>query len=168
MVVVVVAVAGAVEQRTGSHRRYSRTVESGFSLARLDPATTERFVALRRALGVTSFGMNQLRLAPGERGRIHRHDHQEEVYLVLRGRLTVEIEREEHDLVEGDLLRVGPELRRRLVNRGPDLCLVLALGGAGDHQGRDGLAWTDWDDADPRTPQEVPLPDDLPAEELRG
>ena len=79
-------------------------------MARLDPATTERFVSLRRALGVSTFGINQIRLAPGERGRIHRHEHQEEVYLVLRGTLTVEVEREEHDLAEGELLRVGPEL----------------------------------------------------------
>ena len=124
-------------------------------------------MSLRRALGVSSFGFNQIRLAPGERGRIHRHEHQEEVYLVLRGRLTVEVEREERDLAEGELLRVGPELRRRILNRGPDACLVLALGGAGDHNGRDGLAYTDWDDAEPRPPQEIPLPDDLPAEELR-
>ncbi len=124
-------------------------------------------MSLRRALGVSTFGFNQIRLAPGERGRIHRHEHQEEVYLVLRGRLTVEVEREERDLAEGELLRVGPELRRRILNRGPDACLVLALGGAGDHNGRDGLAYTDWDDAEPRPPQEIPLPDDLPAEELR-
>ncbi len=163
----VVAVAGAVGQRAGVHRRYSRTVESGFSVARLDPATTERFVSLRRALGVSSFGMNQMRLAPGERSRIHRHANQEEVYLVLKGRLTVAVEREEHDLVEGDLLRVGPELRRQLVNRGPEVCLVLALGGAGEHNGRDGLAYTDWDETEGRPPQEIPLPDDLPAGELR-
>jgi uncharacterized cupin superfamily protein len=162
------AIAGVARLRTGAHRRYSRTVESGFSVARLDPATTERFVSLRRELGVSSFGMNQMRLAPGERSRIHRHEHQEEVYLVLQGRLTVELEREEYDLAEGQLLRVAPELRRRLMNRGPDVCLVLALGGTGEHQGRDGLAWTDWDDSDPRPPQEVPLPDDLPAEELRS
>jgi uncharacterized cupin superfamily protein len=142
-------------------------VESGISVARLDPATTERFVSLRRALGVSSFGINQMRLAPGERGRIHRHEHQEEVYLVLRGTLTVEVERQEHDLAEGELLRVGPELRRRVLNRGPGACLVLALGGAGAHNGRDGLAYSDWDDAEPRPPQEIPLPDDLPAEELR-
>ena len=64
-------------------------------------------------------------------------------------------------------MRVGPELRRRLVNRGPDVCLVLALGGAGEHDGRDGVAYTDWDEAEGRPPQEVPLPDDLPAGELR-
>ena len=162
-----VAVAGAVGQPAGVHRRYSRTVESGFSVTRLDLASTERFVSLRRALGVSSFGVNQMRLAPGERGRIHRHQHQEEVYLVLKGRLTVELEGEEHDLVEGDLVRVGPELRRRLVNRGPDVCLVLALGGAGEHLGRDGEAYSDWDETEGRPPQEVPLPDDLPPGELR-
>jgi uncharacterized cupin superfamily protein len=143
-------------------------VESGIGVARLDPATTERFVSLRRALGVSTFGINQMRLAPGERGRIHRHEQQEEVYLVLKGRLTVEVEREGHDLAEGDLLRVGPELRRRVSNRGPEPCVVLALGGAGDHNGRDGLAYTDWDDTEGRPPQEIPLPDDLPAEELRN
>ena len=44
---------------------------------------------------------------------------------------------------------------------------MVALGGAGDHNGRDGLAYTDWDDAEPRPPQPHPHPDDLPAGELR-
>lgn len=142
-------------------------METGVSVTRLDPDSPERFVPLRRRLGVSAFGINQMLLRPGERGRIHRHEHQEEVYLVLRGTLTLEVEGEEQDLVEGDLARIGPEVRRRLVNRGPGLCVVLALGGAGEHAGRDGLAYTDWDDADPRPPQEIPLPDDLPASELR-
>ena len=41
----------------------------------------ERFQALRRQLGVSSFGMNLLVLEPGQRGRIHAHDRQEEVYI---------------------------------------------------------------------------------------
>jgi mannose-6-phosphate isomerase-like protein (cupin superfamily) len=142
-------------------------MEPGISATRLDPGTTERFVSLRRALGVSSFGINQLRLGPGQRGRIHRHERQEEVYLVLQGTLTVEIEAEERDLGEGELLRVGPEVRRRLLNRGPGVCLLVALGAAGVHEGRDGLAYADWDHSDPRPPQEIPLPEDLPAEELR-
>ena len=44
-----------------------------------------RFVSLRRALGVTTFGINQIILRPGQRGRIHRHTTQEEVDLVLDG-----------------------------------------------------------------------------------
>jgi mannose-6-phosphate isomerase-like protein (cupin superfamily) len=143
-------------------------VETGISSARLEPDSPERFVALRRQLGVSAFGLNQMLLRPGQRGRIHRHERQEEVYLVLRGTLTLEVEGDERDLSEGDLVRVGPEVRRRLLNRGPGLCVVLAIGGAGEHAGRDGLAYSDWDDQDPRPPQEIPLPDDLPASELRA
>lgn len=142
-------------------------METGVSVARLDLDSPERFVALRRALGVTAFGLNQMLLRPGERGRIHRHERQEEVYLVLRGTLTLEVEGVEQDLVEGDLARVGPEVRRRLANRGPGLCVALAIGAAGEHAGRDGLAYSGWDDDAPRPPQEIPLPDDLPAAELR-
>ena len=142
-------------------------VETGVSVTRLEPDSPERFVPLRRQLGVSSFGLNQMVLRPGERGRIHRHERQEEVYLVLRGTLTLEVESAERDLAEGELARVGPEVRRRLLNRGPAPCVVLAVGGATEHAGRDGLAYTDWDDDDPKPPQEVPLPDDLPASELR-
>jgi hypothetical protein len=62
---------------------------------------------------------------------------------------------------------VGPEVRRQLVNRGPDRVVLLALGGSADHQGRDGEAFTSWDASDGAPPQEVPLPEDLPAAELR-
>ncbi|HSJ73624.1 MAG TPA: cupin domain-containing protein [Miltoncostaeaceae bacterium] len=143
-------------------------METGVSVTRLEPDSPDRFVPLRRRLGVTAFGLNQLVLRSGERGRIHRHERQEEVYLVLRGTLTLELEGEARDLAEGELARVGPEVRRRLLNRGPDPCVLLAVGAAGEHAGRDGLAYADWDDDDPRPPQEVPLPDDLPASELRA
>jgi len=142
-------------------------VETGVSVTRLEPESSERFISLRRALGVSAFGINQMTLRPGERGRIHRHERQEEVYLVLGGTLTLEVEGDERDLTEGELVRVGPEVRRRLLNRGPDVCVVLALGAAGEHAGRDGLAYADWDDPAPRPPQELPLPEDLPASELR-
>jgi uncharacterized cupin superfamily protein len=134
--------------------------------ARLDPDTTERFVPLRRQLGVTSFGINQIVLQPGQRGRIHRHERQEEVYLVLEGTLTVVIEGEETDLGEGDLIRIAPPPRRQLVNRGPRRVVLLALGGEGEHSGRDGEAFASWEDTTGVPPQEIPLPADLT--ELRG
>jgi mannose-6-phosphate isomerase-like protein (cupin superfamily) len=137
------------------------------SVTRLDHDSPERFVGLRRALGVSSFGMNQIVLRPGERGRIHSHERQEEVFVVLRGTLTIEIEGEESDLGVDEAIRIAPEVRRRILNRGPGVCSVLALGGATVHDGRDGLAYADWDDTEPRTPQEIPLPGDLPASELR-
>lgn len=130
----------------------------------------ERFISLRRALGVKSFGMNQLFLAPGQRNRIHRHRRQEEVYLVLDGTLTLVIEGVPNDYGKGTLVRVGPRVRRQLVNRHRVPLALLALGGHEDyeHEGRDGEAFAQWADTEPGTPQTVPAPDDLPDAELIG
>jgi mannose-6-phosphate isomerase-like protein (cupin superfamily) len=119
---------------------------------------------------VVSFGMNQIVLGPGERNRIHRHLHQEEVYVVLEGTLTLVIEGEPHDYAKGELVRVAPAVRRQLVNRHREPLSLIALGGLVDHEhaGRDAEAFADWADAEPGTPQTVPLPEDLPHSELIG
>jgi uncharacterized cupin superfamily protein len=143
-------------------------VEDGTSTTRLDPETGERFVALRRQLGVSSFGMNQIVLQPGQRGRSHRHQRQEELYVVLEGTLTLLLEGEASDLREGDVIRVAPRVRRQLVNRGPGRVVLLALGGANEHVGRDGEAFGDWSDEQPVSPQELSMPPDLDPGELRG
>ena len=138
-------------------------METGFTRASIDPDPEGRMVTLRRDLGVTSFGLNEIVFRPGQRGRIHRHREQEEVYLVLEGTLTLLIEGEEQTLERGELIRVAPEVRRQLVNKGPDRLVLIALGGSGEHAGRDGLAYPDWDtsDEDARPPQETPMPPDL-------
>ena len=69
-------------------------MEDGTARARIDADAADRFVPLRRQLGVTSFGLNQIVLQPGQRGRIHRHGSQEEVYLVLGGTLNLLVEGE--------------------------------------------------------------------------
>jgi mannose-6-phosphate isomerase-like protein (cupin superfamily) len=142
-------------------------MEDGTSTTRLDPETDERFLPLRRQLGVSSFGLNQIVLQSGQRGRIHRHEHQEEVYVVLEGTLTLALEGEESDLGQGELIRVAPQVRRQLVNRGPGRVVLLALGGANEHQGRDGEAFGDWSDEQPVPPQELSMPPDLDPGELR-
>jgi mannose-6-phosphate isomerase-like protein (cupin superfamily) len=143
-------------------------VEPGTARTRLDPDAGERFVPLRRALGVSSFGINQLVLEPGQRGRIHRHARQEEVYLVIEGTLTVMVEAQEATLEAGELMRVAPDVRRQLVNRGPGRVVLVALGADGEHAGRDGEAFVSWDATEGAPPQETPLPEDLPAAERRG
>jgi hypothetical protein len=61
------------------------------------------------------------------------------------------------------LARVGTRVRRQLTNPSKEPVVVLALGGSGEHEGRDALAWIDWDEEGPgRGPREIPLPDDLP------
>ena len=135
--------------------------------ARLQDTAPERFVRLRRTLGVTSFGINQMILEPGQRMRIHLHEQQEEVYLVLSGRLTLVVEGDDHDFGPHELVRVPPHVRRQLVNRGPERVSLLALGGYGEHEPRDARAFRAWDD-EPQAVQDVPLPDDLPEDERRS
>ena len=140
----------------------------GVSSARLDQPPEQRFARLRAPLGVESFGINVLTFEAGQRNRIHRHARQEEVYVVLEGTLTLLVEREPFEYVVGDVVRVAPDVRRQLVNRGPSRLRLLALGGiAGrEHEPRDAEAFNDWDETEPGTPQTVPVPDDLPPSEL--
>jgi uncharacterized cupin superfamily protein len=137
-------------------------MEPGTSFTTLDFEAGERFVPLRRQLGIESCGFNLILLEPRQRGRVHRHERQEEVYVVLEGTLTLELEGgETRELRPYDAARVAPEVRRRLANRGDTRVALLALGGAEPHVGRDGLAYTDWDDDEGKRPQDVPLPSDL-------
>jgi uncharacterized cupin superfamily protein len=140
----------------------------GVSTARLDQTPEQRFARLRAPLGVGSFGINVLTFAPGERNRIHRHKVQEEVYVVLDGTLTLMVEGEPLTYEVDDVVRVAPEVRRQLVNRGPGALRLLAVGGitGHEHEPRDAEAFGDWDETEPGTPQTVPVPDDLPASEL--
>lgn len=137
-------------------------MEEGIAITRIVPEAEDRLVPLRRQLGVSSFGLNEFVLQPGQRGRIHRHRNQEEVYLVLEGTLTVLIDAEEHELSEGEMIRVAPALKRQLVNASDAPLILLALGGEGEHRGRDGEAFTAWDQEVGAPPQETPLPEDLP------
>ena len=141
-------------------------MEEGVSTTKLDFDSSERFQLLRRELGVTSFGLNLMVFQPGGRSRIHRHERQEEVYLVLEGTLTLSVEGEEQELGEGELARVAPEVRRQLVNRTRERLAVLALGGHSEHEGRDGVAYTSWEDTEGGSPRDVPFPPDVPESEL--
>ncbi len=138
--------------------------EADITFARLDRDSDERFQSLRRQLGVSAFGINLMILQPGERGRIHAQHRQEEVYLVLEGELTLLIEGVGHVLGPDRLVRVGAPVRRQLINAGPRRVVMVALGGSGEHLGRDGQAWVSWEDDGPgRPPQEIPLPENLPS-----
>jgi uncharacterized cupin superfamily protein len=137
-------------------------MNSGVSYTALEPGSEERFVSLRRALGVSTFGLNQIILRPGQRGRIHRHTTQEEVYIVLEGTLTIVFDDEAKELGKGELARVAPDVRRYLANRHPENVLLIALGGAVEHVGRDGEAFARWEDTEPSAPQDLPLPPDEP------
>jgi quercetin dioxygenase-like cupin family protein len=137
--------------------------------AALDLDTDERFVSLRKQLGVTGFGISQLTLQPGQRMRIHRHAGQEEVYLVIEGRLTIFVEGTSYTVAAGELMRIAPEVRRQLANTHRERLTLVALGSAGDgHEPRDAEAFNSWEETTGGQPRDVPLPDDLPDSELSG
>jgi mannose-6-phosphate isomerase-like protein (cupin superfamily) len=139
-------------------------MDPAVTFARLDPDgidAANRFQRLREQLGRGAFGLNLIVLQPGQRGRIHRHARQEEIYVVLAGTLTLLVEDEARELEAGELALVPGHLRRQLVNRQGARLELLAIGGAGEHEGRDGEAFTAWDQERGAPPQEVPLPDDL-------
>ncbi len=135
----------------------------------LDLDTDERFVPLRERLGVRGFGINQLTLQPGQRMRIHRHAGQEEVYVVIEGRLTVFVEGAAKTIAAGEVMRIAPEVRRQLANTSRERVTLVALGSTGDgHESRDAEAFDTWEETTGGPPRDVPLPGDLPASELQG
>ena len=67
---------------------HTRAMQPGITTARLDASLSERFQRLRAELGIESLRPQPDGPAPGQRRRIHRHERQEEVYLVLEGTLT--------------------------------------------------------------------------------
>ena len=100
-----------------------------WKVARLDDFERRgSFVPVRESLGVHSFGINAR--TPGDDGTlVNEHDEagsgQEEVYLVLDGTATFEIDGETVDAPAGTFLYVPPESTRKATGD----ATVLALGG---------------------------------------
>ena len=113
---------------------------SGYSLTTLEELGDDYgFRKVRRALGVTAFGVNAVVMPPGFQGFHHWHDNQDELYFVHRGRARVEIGDEVHELGEGGLLHVEATTRRIVSNASDSEDLVLlVVGGKDGYVERDG------------------------------
>jgi uncharacterized cupin superfamily protein len=66
------------------------------------------FLKMRRALGTTAFGINEIRLPPGAEGNEHDETGtgHEEVYVVLDGAGTFTVDGHDVAVAAGDYLRV--------------------------------------------------------------
>jgi mannose-6-phosphate isomerase-like protein (cupin superfamily) len=113
---------------------------SGYSFTTLEELGDDYgFRKVRRALGVTAFGVNAVVMPPGFPGFHHWHDTQDELYFVHRGRARVEIGGEVHELGEGGLLHVESTTRRTVSNASDSEDLVLlVVGGKDGYVERDG------------------------------
>ncbi len=92
--------------------------------------TTGSWRLIRRTLGVRSFGINVVELAPGE--QLPEHDEterdQEEVFYVLGGDPTLIVDGRQHPLPAGTFARVDPEHVRTVRNDsgGPAGLLIVS------------------------------------------
>ena len=97
------------------------------------------FRSVRRALGVTAFGVNAVVMPPGFDGFLHYHDEQDELYFVHRGRARVEVEGEVRELGSGGLCHVEATTPRKVSNASDEEDLVLlVVGGKDGYVERDG------------------------------
>jgi mannose-6-phosphate isomerase-like protein (cupin superfamily) len=94
------------------------------------PAEMEARFA-RRTLGGETLGLSHMKLAPGFRIPFgHKHENQEEVYVVVRGSARIKVEDEIVELGEWDAIRFDKNTMRN-VEAGPDGVEYIAFG-AGD------------------------------------
>ena len=113
---------------------------SGYAFGSLDElGDGPGFRKVRRALGVTAFGVNGIVFPPGYEGFLHYHDQQDELYFVHRGRARVEVGGEEREIGEGALVHVEAATHRRVSNASDSEELVLlVVGGKDGYVERDG------------------------------
>jgi len=113
---------------------------SGYAFSSMDElGEGPGFRKVRRALGVTAFGVNGVVYPPGFVGFQHWHDEQDELYFVHRGRARVEVGDEVRELGEGGLFHAESTTPRLIINASDTEDLVmLVIGGKGGYVERDG------------------------------
>lgn len=96
-----------------------------------EPGEAARHVAeLSDLAGVRHTRANVWRYEPGAAGRRHRHEFQEETFVVLAGTLSMYLgdPPERHDLPTGGLIHVDPGTALQTVNHGDVDLLVFVYG----------------------------------------
>ncbi len=82
----------------------------------------------RKPLGIEGGGFSYQKMAPNLEGTMgHRHQRQEEVYVVVAGSGRVKLEDEVRDIRQWDVLRVSPQVARGFA-AGPDGLELIAIG----------------------------------------
>jgi mannose-6-phosphate isomerase-like protein (cupin superfamily) len=118
------------------------TTGEGWAVTHLDRlGDGPGFRKIRRALGVTAFGVNGLVLPAGLSGERHFHDRQEEVYFVHCGRIEMEFGDGARQVLEpGGVARVDPATVRLVRSIGNEDAVCVIVGGAAGegYVGRDG------------------------------
>jgi len=109
-----------------------------YSSASIEELGDGVFRKIRRALGVTAFGVNAMVLPPGTEWFEHYHEHQDELYFVHRGTAGFEVGGDRLELGPGGLVHVKATTPRRFWNAGDEDLVLLLIGGKDGYVERDG------------------------------
>ena len=87
---------------------------------------------LRDELETETLGVTMLELEPGAKGKEHDHEHdgQEEVYVVVDGSVSVNLDGETVQVNEGEAIRLSPDQTRQLHNDGDSTVRLVLVGTA--------------------------------------
>ena len=96
------------------------------------------FRSVRRALGVSAFGVNAIVMPSGFDGFDHWHDSQDELYFVHSGTARFEVDGDVRELGPGGLVHVESTTPRKVSNGGDDDLVLLVVGGKDGYVERDG------------------------------
>jgi uncharacterized cupin superfamily protein len=111
----------------------------GYAVANVDAlGEGPGFRKVRRALGVTAYGVNAVELPPGHETGRHFHEQQEELYFLHRGQIEITLDDDKFRLGPGGLARVDAATIRKIKNVGDEPALYLVTGGKDGYVGRDG------------------------------
>ncbi len=99
----------------------------------------------RRHLDSRELGVSWFRYGPGFRTIGHKHEVQEEAYVVVAGSGRIKLEDEVLELRQWDVVRVAPHVARGFEG-GPEGMEVIAIGGRRPAEGDGARVEHFWDD----------------------
>jgi mannose-6-phosphate isomerase-like protein (cupin superfamily) len=116
------------------------TTGDGYAVATIDDlGDGPGFRKIRKGLDVKEFGVNAIVLPAGYDTGLHFHDEQEELYIVLSGRVEIHFgDGTTHELGQGGLSRVDAATHRGVRNIGDLDAVYVIVGAKGGYVGRDG------------------------------
>ncbi|MDX6503937.1 MAG: hypothetical protein QOE29_1062 [Gaiellaceae bacterium] len=116
---------------------------AGFTISSEDELERSgRWALVRKSLGISSFGINVVEIAPGQGIPEHNEaerDH-EELFVVLEGDLVAVIDGERHPVGARSYVRVDPEPSRTFLNEGDTVARLLIVS-APRSSGYEPLSW---------------------------
>lgn len=94
----------------------------------MGPNVIKGKVFVGQAVGTTGSELSFQTLVPGQdSGFLHTHKTHEELYFILRGEGTYQVDGEQFPVAEGTVVRVSPDGRRALKNTGKDNLTMLCI-----------------------------------------